>query len=435
MRLPALPRPLAVIALLGAVAGLAGLLALAAWRLGSAAAPPGGAVAASWQVAAALSAPAAGGFARALAPRPFSFPADHGPHPGFRTEWWYYTGNLWARDGRRFGFQLTFFRVGLAPPETATATGLPARGPARTSSWATREVYFAHFAITDVAARRFTASEHWERGAAGLAGARAEPFRVWVGDWSATEAATGAAPGAPAGAATGNAGDTAGATATGTPPMHLSARAGAQALDLLLTGALPPVLEGDHGLSAKGAEPGNASYYYSLPRLTATGTLRLGGGETIAVHGSAWMDREWSTSSLDAGETGWDWFALQLDDGWELMLYRLRRRAGAGLVDPASRATLIAPDGHATVLPPAAWRLAATAFWTSPATGIRYPSAWSLSLPAAGPPLLSLTAQPVLPDQELALSFRYWEGAVDLRGTHAGRPVAGHGYVELTGYR
>jgi predicted secreted hydrolase len=453
-----LPRALAVTALLGGIAGLAGLLALGAWILGRPA-PPHRPIAASWRVADALGAndpsrakAPASGFARARGSRPFIFPADHGPHPDFRTEWWYYTGNLASRDGRRFGFQLTFFRNSLAPPGDTAAV--------RTSAWATRQVYFAHFALTDAAGRRFHATERWERGAAGLAGAQAEPFRVWVGDWSATAASAGSS------AAPRNAGSTASAgpdrnaaspatsaagakpPAAATPPMHLTARAGADALDLLLTGSLPPVLQGDHGFSPKSAEPGNASYYYSLPRLAAAGTLRLG-GETVAVAGSAWMDREWSTSSLAPDEVGWDWFALQLDDGWELMLYRLRRRprnaAAAAtaaslvdlgdLVDPASRATLIAPDGTTEVLPPTAWRLAETAAWTSPVTGTRYPAAWRLSLPAAaGPPRLAVAVQPILPDQELALSFRYWEGAVDVRGTHAGRAVTGRGYVELTGY-
>jgi predicted secreted hydrolase len=448
-----MPRALAVTVVLVGIAALAGILALGAWNLGRPAAPRQP-IAAAWGVTGALRGrdigggggagggsgvndvgEAAGGFARALAPRAFIFPADHGPHPDFRTEWWYYTGNLSSRDGRRFGFQLTFFRVGLAP----------AGAPPRASAWATRQVYFAHLAVTDVAGRRFHAYERWERGAVGLAGARAAPFRVWVGNWSATAAA-------PAAAAT--------------PPMRLTARAGHHAnnadeadkadgaldehgadgapdsdiaLDLVLAGTLPPVLQGDHGLSPKSAEPGNASYYYSLPRLAATGTLHLAGVD-VAVAGSAWMDREWSTSALAPEEVGWDWFALQLDDGWELMLYRLRRRTGtaadpAVLADPASRATLIAPDGRTQVLPPGAWTLAETAAWTSPASGTRYPAAWRLSLPAAGgPPLLDLAVRPVLPNQELALSFRYWEGAVDARGTHAGQPVAGRGYVELTGY-
>jgi predicted secreted hydrolase len=441
-----LPRRLAVLAVLAGAGGLAALLATAAWRLGRARPAEVTLPAARLSIAAALRAPDTRGFARALAPRPFLFPADHGSHPDYRTEWWYYTGNLAARDGRRFGFQLTFFRTALAPPAPAPAGG-------RASAWATRQVWFAHFAVTDAAGHRFLAYERWERQALGLAGAEATPFRVWVGPWSAASAGAG-----PAGAGTGT-----GSAAAGTLPMRLSAGAAEAAIDLVLTPALPPVPQGDRGLSAKSAEPGNASYYYSLPRLAAAGTLRLG-AERLAVTGQAWMDREWSTSSLAAGEVGWDWFALQLDDGWELMLYRLRRRppaAAAGAAtplrgpatgesraghrtgfqpavadeaDPASLATLIAPDGRTTRLPLSAVRFAATGAWTSPASHARYPSGWHLTLPGAGPNAFDLTVQPLLAAQEILLSFRYWEGAVTASGTHAGRPVQARGYVELTGY-
>ncbi|HEV3078053.1 MAG TPA: lipocalin-like domain-containing protein [Thermoanaerobaculia bacterium] len=454
--------------------------------------------AARLSVAAALRVPDARGFARALAPRPFLFPADHGSHPDYRTEWWYYTGNLAARDGRRFGFQLTFFRTALGPgpapaeaespegsPRHAASESEPSKrsasttspeavpsarsvagsaaasgpispaGPAasaggRTSAWATRQVWFAHFAVTDAAGHRFLAYERWERQALGLAGADAQPFRVWVGPWSAASAGAGAGTGT-------------GLAVAGTPPMHLSAATDEAAIDLVLTTALPPVPQGDRGLSAKSAEPGNASYYYSLPRLAAAGTLRLG-AEQLSVTGQAWMDREWSTSSLAAGEVGWDWFGLQLDDGWELMLYRLRRRppaapAGAATplrapatgesraghrtefqpavaeqADPASLATLIAPDGRTTRLPLSSVQFAATGAWTSPASHARYPSGWRLRLPGAGSAALDLTVQPLLAAQELLLSFRYWEGAVTATGTHGGRPVTARGYVELTGY-
>jgi predicted secreted hydrolase len=439
-----LDRRAPVVAALAAAGGATVALAIAAGCSGRAPVTSGDEpVAARLSVAAALQAPETRGFARALAPRPFAFPADHGPHPDFRTEWWYYTGNLAARDGRRFGFQLTFFRTALSPPAPPAAPddgagALQASPAARTSAWATRQVYFAHFAVTDVATRRFRAYERWERQALGLAGAEASPFRVWVGDWSAAAAGP-----AVAGTPPMRLRATAGGAAEGSPATDATAAgpgaSGEMAIDVILTSTLPPVAQGDRGLSAKSAAPGNASYYYSLPRLAAAGRLRTGGGETLAVTGLAWMDREWSTSSLAAGEVGWDWFALQLDDGWELMLYRLRR--GSGAADPASRATLIAPDGSTTVFPLDALRLSETAHWTSPASRVRYPAGWHLTMPAGAanaaaghPGGLDLTVSPLLPDQELPLSLRYWEGAVAAHGTHDGRPVTARGYVELTGY-
>lgn len=337
------------------------------------------------------------GFARALTPRPFAFPADHGPHPGFRTEWWYWTGTLGTpgTDGRprRFGFQLTFFRTALLP-----------RPRARGSAWGAHEVYLAHFAVTDVEGGRFHAGERWGRAALDLAGATAGPFRVWLGDWSATGADGEAF------------------------PVRLRARHGEAAIDLVLEQAKPPVLHGERGLSRKGAEPGNASYYYSLTRLPASGEVRLG-DRAFPVRGLAWMDREWGTSSLGADQVGWDWFALQLDDGRELMLYRLRR--GDGTVDPASQGTLVQADGTSRQLDAEAVLVDVLAHWTSPRGGTRYPARWRLRVPVAA---LDLRVTPLLADQELDLAVRYWEGAVDVEGSAAGHPARGTGYVELVGY-
>jgi predicted secreted hydrolase len=353
------------------------------------------AVQASLAVSAALGAGDLAGYARALAPRPFVFPADAGPHPDFRTEWWYYTGNLQTADGGHFGFQLTFFRTALAPP-----------GPAvpRASAWAARQLYLAHLALTDTAGRRFHAWSRLGREALGLAGARAEPFRVWVDDWSAE--------GERAGGAT----------------VRLRAAEADAAIDLVLRSEKPVVPQGDGGLSRKGPEPGNASYYYSLTRMSVRGTVRAG-GEPIAVSGLAWMDREWSTSALGPELVGWDWVALQLDDGRDLMVYRLRRRDGTA--DPHSAGAVIAADGTARPLGPDEAALATLGHWTSPRSGVRYPSRWRLAVPAAG---LDLDLVPRLPDQELLVGTRYWEGAVRVEGTAAGRPVAGRGYVELVGY-
>jgi predicted secreted hydrolase len=214
--------------------------------------------------------------------------------------------------------------------------------------------------------------------------------------------------------------------------MRLKAAQGDVAIDLLLRPGKPPVLQGERGLSRKSAEPGNASYYYSLTRMPTAGTVRIG-GERFAVTGASWMDREWSTSSLGKDQVGWDWFSLQLADGWDLMLYRLRRKDGTA--DPASSGTLIGPDigpdGGSRRLNLAEFQIEGSGEWRSPRSGAEYPTRWRVRVPGED---LDLDVRPLLADQELDVSFRYWEGAVEITGTHRGRPVEGHGYVELTGY-
>jgi predicted secreted hydrolase len=379
---------LAVVAALGA--GLGVVIHLGGERAG-----PAG-LRAALSVAEALAPAGTEGFERALHPRAFAFPADHGPHPRFRTEWWYWTGNLRAAGnggGRRFGFQLTFFRTALAP------TVAPRR-----SAWSARDVYMAHLALTDVDAGRFGARDRLARGALDLAGAAGEPFRVWVGDWVAEAEA-------PAGW-----------------PLRLRAGEGDIGIDLMLSAGKPPVLHGERGLSRKSAEPGNASYYYSLTRMPVGGQVRAG-GRALAVEGLAWMDREWSTSALSRDQVGWDWFALQLADGRELMLYRLRRRDGG--ISPESQGTLVAADGATRVLDRDAVEVVVLDHWTSPRGGTRYPARWRLRVPAAN---LDVVVTPLLRDQELDLAVRYWEGAVRVEGAADGRPLAGAGYVELVGY-
>lgn len=332
------------------------------------------------------------GFARAEHVRAFRFPQDHGPHTEFRSEWWYFTGNLYTERGRRFGYELTIFRFALSP-----------HAPARASRWATNQVYLAHFAVTDVAGRRFRYLERLARGALGLAGAQAQPFRVWVEDWS-IEAKQGA-----------------------DFPWRLRAAAEGIALDLVVSPLKPVVRHGEQGLSRKSAAPGNASYYYSITRLETRGTLALD-GERHAVAGLSWLDREWGTSALAPEQAGWDWFALQLADGDDLMFYRLRRRDGS--TDPHSAGALIDATGRATALAHDDVAIETLATWESPRGGV-YPARWRLTVRPAD---LVLEVIPVLTDQELAVAPRYWEGAVDARGTRRGKPIAGQGYVELTGY-
>lgn len=334
-------------------------------------------------------------FARATAPRDFTFPADHGAHDGFRTEWWYVTGNLFAADGQAFGVQLTFFRNALAPAESASP-----------SHWRSTHVWMAHFALSDERRGTFRFAERFAREAVGLAGATATPFRVALEDWSIA-------------ATSPNASDFS--------PLRLAARDADFAVDLALEAAKPPILQGEGGLSQKGPEPGNASYYYSLPRIAARGTVTVE-GRNVPVTGEAWLDREWSTSALGAELAGWDWFALQLEDGRELMFYRLRRKDGAS--DPWSRGSLVAADGSSRSLQPAEVRLTPLSTWPSPAGAI-YPAKWRIEVPGEA---LDLELAPRVANQELAVTVRYWEGAVKVAGSSHGRPIGGHGFVEMTGY-
>lgn len=334
-----------------------------------------------------------GGFARATAPRAFRFPDDHGPHPEFRHEWWYFTGNLRGPGGRRFGYQLTFFRFALAPDP-----------PSRVSRWGTNQAYMAHFAVTDAQGNRFRHFERTGRGALGLAGATARPFRVWLDDWSAE------------------------GTEASTLPIRLRALEDEASIDLVLDTARPIVPQGNRGLSRKGSAWGNASYYYSMTRLATRGSVRVD-GVSFPVEGNSWLDREWGTSSLEKGQTGWDWFALQLSDGRDLMFYRLRR--GDGASDPFSAGTLVLPDGSVRPISADDARIVTLGYWRSPESGARYPSRWRMLLPSEG---LELEVVPRIADQELRTSIRYWEGAVGVRGTSRGEPVEGDGYVELTGY-
>jgi predicted secreted hydrolase len=331
------------------------------------------------------------GFARALEPRPFVFPADHGPHPDFRTEWWYVTANLEGALGDRFGVQLTIFRSALAP-----------EGPSAVSDWTTNQAYMGHFAVTDVSADRFSAFERFARGAQGLAGAQSDPPRAWLEDWEIE--------------------------AIDDDAFRIRASQPGLAVELVLRSSKALVLQGEEGLSQKGPGAGNASYYYSFTRMEAEGVVRRDGRET-AVEGSAWLDREWSTSALAAGQVGWDWFALQLDDGRDLMVYRMRRADGTA--DAYSKGVLVGTRGEPTPLDLEDIDLTVEERWTSPSTGVTYPASWSLAVPSAG---LALRIQPVRSDQELDVTFRYWEGAVDVEGRAHGEPVSGVGYVELTGY-
>jgi predicted secreted hydrolase len=328
------------------------------------------------------------GFARALKARTFQFPQDHGAHPEFATEWWYLTGNLQSEEGRRFGYQLTLFRVGLHPGEVK-----------QDSTWRTHQVYMGHLAVSDIDDARHYSAERFARAAAGIAGARAKPFEVWLGSWSIR------------------------AGSELLFPITVSAQHEGFGLLLQLhSGEKPMVLQGERGLSRKSATPGNASYYYSYTRLPTDGELRI--GDTLyTVEGDSWMDREWSSSALDKDQAGWDWFALQLDDSREFMFYQLRNKQGGA--HAFSSGKLVEKNGRAHTLKPDQVKLTATRFWQAE-DGTRYPVGWRLQVSEYQ---LDLQVQALIDDQLMDHTVRYWEGAVDVTGSHTGK-----GYLELSGY-
>jgi predicted secreted hydrolase len=345
------------------------------------------------QVVAAAAGESVQGFASADGSRSLHFPQDQGPHADFQTEWWYYTGNLDTPDGRHFGYQLTFFRRALLPPQQVVQ---------RPSDWGTNQVYMAHFALTDVAADSYHAFERLSRGAAGLAGAQSVPYGVWLEDWQVSQ--------------------------TTTNTYQLQAQQDGWAVDLSLHDLKGFILQGEQGYSRKGAAPGQASYYYSQTRLQTQGKV-VSNGVEYTVNGLSWMDHEFSTSALDKNQVGWDWFALQLDDQSELMVYQLRRRDGS--IDSFSSGSYIGPDGSVHPLALQAFQIHVGGYWTSPLTKANYPAGWMIQIPAEE---LVLNIEPYIPDQELHVSYAYWEGAVKFSGTHHGKPISGSGYVELTGY-
>ncbi len=333
------------------------------------------------------------GFARADRKRTLTFPADHGPHPDFQTEWWYYTGNLETSDGRHFGYQLTFFRRALTPTMEA-----------RASDWATNQIYFAHFALSDVKGNTHFSTERFSRAAAGLAGASGNPYHVWIENWELTSL-----------------------NADGSR-VELRADDSGHTLALTLSSDKPPTLHGDRGLSQKSNALGNASYYVSFTRLVSEGKLGVD-GETFAVKGLSWMDHEFGTTGLGPHAVGWDWFSIQLGDRRELMFFQIRQKDGS--IEPLSSGTLVEPDGMMRHLTREQVNLKVTGRWTSAKSGATYPSGWSIAIPSAD---ITLTLKPYIADQEMHVSFTYWEGAVEIKGTSNGASVSGSGYVEMTGY-
>ena len=317
----------------------------------------------------------------------YQFPRDHFEHPDFRTEWWYYTGNVHAAGGHRYGFELVFFRQG----ERDTARDNP-------SAWRIDDLYLAHLALTDIDGHRFVSRQRLNRAGPGIAGASFEQARVWNGNWQSR-------------------------WDTSTSEQTLTAIAGGVRFNLRLKPRKPAVIHGENGVSQKAAGPGKASYYVSFPRLEVTGTVN-----EVAVAGEAWMDHEWFTHQLERSQQGWDWFSVQLQNGSELMLFELRDTGGG--IDPFSSGTYIAPDGRAQHLKREDFTLQPLDYWKSPRTGARYPVLWKIAVLSLG---ITLECQAAIPEQELVPEQKgspvYWEGAVTFRGSSPGV-----GYLEMTGY-
>lgn len=325
----------------------------------------------------------------------YEFPRDYFNHEDYQTEWWYTTGNLTASDGRRYGFELTFFRYGVN------------RDPEKTQAWDIHDLYLAHLALSDLDGGKFYHAERTRRPGPGLAGVSQSQKRIWNGNWELRW--------------------------TGENEIQLQATDARFSLSLTLSPEKPPVIHGENGVSQKATAAGRASHYLSLTRLSTWGRLALN-GKTISVRGSSWMDHEFFTNQLEANQIGWNWLSIQLDDNTEVMLYQFRRNDGSR--DPFSAGTYVDAEGKATHLSAADFQLTPTGeTWISPITSAKYPVAWTTEVPELG---LRLSVTTRLESQEVsssdALTPNYWEGAIAIEGTRDGKSMKGVGYLEMTGY-
>lgn len=335
-------------------------------------------------------------FSKAIEPRKFVFPDDHGPHPDFRTEWWYFTGNLTSADNKKFGYQFTIFRTALSKNKNS-----------RNSDWNSNQIYMAHFTVTDINENKFYFDERFSREGNRLAGAQINPVKVWLEDWQVEQVGK--------------------SINFDLPTLNVTAKTERAEINLTLESIKPFVLQGDKGLSQKGSPVGNASYYYSYTRLKTSGKIILD-GKDYEVSGFSWMDREWSTSALSKDQKGWDWFSLQLDDNTEIMYYQMLKNDGSP--DNFSKGVLVDEGGASQPIKKEEVVLNVTDNWKA-LDGATYPSGWILQIPAKN---IDLKITPVVKDQFLDASIKYWEGSVKIEGTKNGNRVNGRGYVELTGY-
>jgi predicted secreted hydrolase len=341
------------------------------------------------------------GYLPVTGPCDLSFPADHGAHPGYRTEWWYYTGNAAEAASRKYGFQLTFFRTRLLPPDDEKSW------PSNPSPWRTDQVLLAHAALTDIAAKRFFYDEKVARGAAGLAGVEQlnGSTTIFLERWSANISSFG---------------------------HRLKAFAQSFSIDLFCEPLKPLVLHCTRGYSLKGRHPESASCYYSFTRLGTSGALTVD-EKRHPVRGTAWMDHEFSSAPLEEDLVGWDWFSIQLNDNTELMVYLIRRRAGG--YSEASSGTFVNSSGEPFHLSRGDFNVEVLDHWKSPNSGATYPSSWRIHVL---PLDLELSIVPNLADQELVTTqstqVTYWEGSVSISGKAKEKRLEGVGYVEMTGY-
>jgi predicted secreted hydrolase len=330
-----------------------------------------------------------------------AFPDDHGPHPGYRTEWWYYTGNLKSEAGHRFGFQLTFFRNQIKPSAAKKKWPQPA------SAWRTQQIYIGHAAISAISNKQHLHAEIMRREALGMAGAQFDSgqTRIFIENWYADIA----------------------------PSHHwLKASTDKFSFDLSLKPTKVPVLHGNGGYSQKGSSPERASCYYSFSRLQTEGIISFG-GKTRRVEGLSWMDHEYSSELLEPDLIGWDWFSLQLADRTEIMIFLLRKKDGT--LGVTSSGTFVKASGQTRHLNKDDFRVDIIARWKSPHTKAVYPAGWRIKI---FPLAIDLQVTPAIADQEmktkLSTGIIYWEGSVSIQGKKNNKPIEGRGYVEMTGY-
>jgi predicted secreted hydrolase len=341
------------------------------------------------------------GYLSVTGPCHLAFPKDHGPHPGYRTEWWYYTGNLLASSGEKYGFQLTFFRSQIRPPADLRGWPEPA------SAWRTQQIYMAHSAISSMTDKQHLQAERVARGALGMAGADrvGNTTAIFLKDWSARIG----------------------------PDRHmLEVHTDDFTFEMVLTPEKPPVMHGIAGYSRKGPAADNATCYYSFSRLSTRGKLSIG-ENVVQVTGSAWMDHEYGTDILGPGIKGWDWFSLQLSDNTEAMVFLVKSNEGA--IEPTSSATVIGQKDLKRHLRSDDFKVTVLETWKSPNSKAIYPAGWRLQI---FPESLVLIIKPNLANQEMLTTGStgtiYWEGSVSAAGTKGGKTVTGQGYIELTGY-